>query len=223
MATRYFCLLAFLLLSFSSQAQTSDKTGIFYLTNIEYKLNGRWSAYLENQWRSLNGFRKFYYYELKGGVTYKINKNYSVTLGTGVYETFADGDGFEGHTRQAENRIWEQFNMDHNLSIVEIEHRYRVEQRFKSKYENRFRYRLKADVPINSRKIEPKTLFASVFNELFFTDVAPNFSRNRFQAGAGYQFTETMSLNAGWLRQVDFSKTSTRKKNYIYTAISIDI
>ena len=201
------------------KAQTSQDVGLFHTTDISHEFNDKWSVYVENQWRSLDGFQKFYYYELKGGVTYALNDNFSLTLGTGIYETFREGPEFENYSKQFENRIWEQLDMSQELSIIDFSHRYRIEQRFKGGYENRFRYRLKAEVPINSREIEVNTFYAVAYDELFFTDQAPNFSRNRFHLGAGYQLSESVGVNAGWLRQVDFSENSTRKKSYIFTAL----
>jgi hypothetical protein len=117
-------------------------------------------------------------------------------------------------------RLWQQFVMDQKLSIVKIEHRYRVEQRFKDNFENRFRYRLKTSVPLNKREITANTLYLSVYNELFFTDQQPHFSRNRFQAALGYAFTKKFSIESGWLKQVDFNKDNTRKKNYFLLSVS---
>lgn len=223
MTYRILLFLGLLFYESMAYSQSNERTGVFYLTKIGHKFSNRWSAYIENQWRSLDGLQKFYYYELKGAATWTLNKNYSFTLGTGIYETFGSGAEYEDYSKQFENRIWQQVAMKHRLSVIKIEHRYRIEQRFKSGYENRFRYRLKADVPLNSRKIQPKTFFVSVYDELFFTGDIPNFVRNRFQFGAGFVFSDAVNINMGWLRQVDFSRESMRKKDYVYTALSIRI
>ena len=201
-------------------AQEKSSMGSWTTLNAKHKFDDKWSAYMELQGRSLALYDRFYYYEWKGGATYAINQNYSFTLGTGLYNTFNEGPEFEDYAKQKEFRIWEQFNMEHNLSIAEIEHRYRVEQKFTDKYANRFRYRLNVNIPLNHLKMYPKTLYLSTYNEVFFNDKLPHFSRNRFQAGAGYIFSEKLTVQAGWLRQVDFSKTGERRKNYLFGSVA---
>lgn len=74
--------------------------------------------------------------------------------------------------------------VQYESSIVhnDIEHRYRIEQRFTDSYANRFRYRLNISVPLNNLKMESGTLYASVYNDYKL----PHFSRNRFHAGRIY-------------------------------------
>ncbi len=200
--------------------QSSNKTGSWTTLNGKISGNEKWSGYVEFQLRSLSLYDRFYYYELKGGATYSLNKNFSFTLGTGLYNTFNEGPEFENYSKQTEVRVWEQFVMKQQLSIIDIEHRYRIEQRFTEKFSNRIRYRLNASVPLNNNKIEPRTVYAVVNDELFFTDKVSHFSRNRFQAGAGYVFSENFSAQVGWLKQTDFVKDRERRKNYFFTSLS---
>lgn len=188
--------------------------------NAKVSGNEKWSGFAEFQMRSLSLYDRFYYYELKVGATYSPNKSYSFTLGTGLYNTFNEGPEFDDYSKQKEIRVWEQFIMKQQLSIIDIEHRYRIEQRFTEKYANRFRYRFNVSVPLNNLKMEPRTIYATAYNELFFTDKLPHFSRNRFHAGAGYVFNEKLSLQAGWLKQVDFLKNNERRKSFLFTSFS---
>lgn len=110
--------------------------------------------------------------------------------------------------------------MNQQLSLIEIEHRYRIEQRFTEKYSNRFRYRLNVSVPLNNIKMDPRTVYAVANNEVFFTDKLPHFSRNRFHAGAGYIFSDHLTVQAGLLRQVDFLENTERRKNFLFTSVS---
>lgn len=206
----------------SAYAQEKD-WGTWTTLKLKGVANDKWSAYTEFQLRSLSPADKFYYYELKVGATYSFLEKYSFTLGTGLYNTFSEGPGFDGYSKQKEFRVWQQFISDQKLSIVEIEHRYRVEQRFKDTYDNRFRYRLSASVPINKKEITAKTLFATVYDEVFFTDDLPHFSRNRFHLGAGYLFNKNTTLQMGWLRQIDFLEDRQRRKNYFFTSLSFTL
>ena len=197
--------------------------GSWTTLNLKYKPNDTWSAYGEFQARSLQLYDMFYYTEIKGGVTYSFLDDYSFTLGTGLYSTFKEGEDYHGYTKQQEFRVWQQFIAEQSISSVELEHRFRSEQRFTDSYANRFRYRLNASIPINKKKMEAKTLYASIYDELFFADKIPHFSRNRFQMGGGYIFNEQLTLQIGWLRQVDYLETDVRRKNYLFTSLSFTL
>lgn len=131
-------LLGSFLLSIITTGQHKD-FGSWNSVNLKVKLNDKWSTYTEFQWRSLKFYERFYYYEMKGGITYSFLPAYSFTLGTGLYNTFNEGEEYENYSRQKEVRLWQQFIMDQKISVIEIEHRYRAEQRFKESFENRFR------------------------------------------------------------------------------------
>lgn len=214
-----FALFAGLLFSMACMAQQKD-IGSWNSVKIKAGFNSKWSASTDFLLKSLSLYDRFYYYEIKGGITYSLLAHYSFTLGTGFYNTFNEGEKYEDHSRQKEVRLWQQFTMNQKLSVIEIEHRYTAEQRFRKSFENRFRYRLNVTVPINKREITNNTLFASVYDELFFSDHLPHFSRNRFQAGLGYAFTKNIYVQSGWLREVDFYEDQTPRKNYLMISFS---
>lgn len=203
----------------------SQNAGPGSWTTLNAKIPGKnkWSGYTELQLRSLGLYSRFYYYEIKGGVTYTPNAIIAFTFGTGVYNTFHGGPQYDDYKEQTEFRTWQQAVMNQTISSVQIQHRYRIEQRFTSTYANRFRYKLEASVPLNSRKIKPQTFYAVANNELFFGDKIPHFTRNRFYAGGGYVFSKNLAVQAGLLRQVDFLKQSTRRKNYFFTGFNITL
>jgi hypothetical protein len=97
-----------------------------------------------------------------------------------------------------------------------LEHRYRVEQRWvNGVYRNRFRYRINVFVPLNKTKIEAKTWFISVFDEVFLNNKVPNFERNRISAALGYQFDKSWILQAGWINQYNYSAAAKSDKDNI--------
>src|SRR5882724_1363758 len=149
-----------LLASFTASAQPSG-TGAWNVINTNLNLSSKWSVFNELQMRSQLFYKNQYYYEIKGGVSYSVNKNFSFLVGLGKYKTFSDGGNFKSPVAANEFRLWEQVTMNHYLERVKFEHRYRVEQRwFKNNgYRNRFRYRLNAVVPLNHKKMEPKTFY----------------------------------------------------------------
>jgi len=70
---------------------------------------------------------------------------------------------------------------------LKFEYRYRAQQQWTSNgFRNRFRYRLNTILPLKKKKVEPKTFYLNASNEIFYTDRAPYFERNRLFLGGGY-------------------------------------
>ena len=160
----------------------------------------------------------------KGGIQYKLDKNFSVLLGIGGYDTYQEDGNFKTPMVNDETRTWVQVTMNHNLARIKFEHRYRAEQRFTSSgYRNRFRYRLGLIVPLHKKVLEPKTVFAYAYNEVFFTNKAPYFERNRLSAGLGYGFNKIFTLQAGMLNQVDYKINKETSRNYLQVSMLFDI
>lgn len=215
----FFLFSFFFLNAFAQQKDLGSWTTI----KIEKEISSKWSAYTEFQSRSLSPYNRFYYYEIKAGASYVLNKKFQFTLGTGFYSTFEEGIDFDNYEKQNEFRIWEQFVFKQKISILNLEHRIRVEQQFKENYDNRFRYRFGTSIPINHSEIKAKTFYATINDEIFFNEDFSYFSRNRFYAGLGYEFSEKFSFQIGVLRQVDFSDAYTRRKNYLFTSWSVGL
>lgn len=198
--------------------------GSFNVINTKLILSEKWSLFNELQLRSQSFYDNHFYHEVKGGVSYAINKNFSLLLGAGKYITYSDGGSFKEPVSADEFRFWQQLTMNQYLERVKFEHRYRVEQRwFKTGYRNRFRYRLNAVVPINKSKMGPKTFYASSFNELFLTNKAPYFERNRFFAGGGYQFSKWLTVQPGYVYQFDFRNDEGRGKHFFQLTVMFEI
>lgn len=200
--------------SFNVKAQ-NNKTGTWGIVTVTLPGDSthRWGGYIELQTRTNTFFNQAFYYEVKGGISYDIAKNYTALIGTGRYITY-DYDELDEPPTVLETRLWEQMTVNQVLDRIKIEHRYRVEQRFfNTGYRNRFRYRLNLAIPINHRKVEAKTLYAATFNEIFLNNKIPHFERNRFYLGMGYQFDKSFSLQAGWMHQYNYSATSAGAKD----------
>jgi len=203
----------------TSDAQTPG-LGTWNVFNIRKTFDERWNAFFEAQARSQQLYHDFNYHEYKGGIGYNIAKQFNVVLAAGQYVTYAPTKNFDT-VINSEFRLWQQFTLTNNLNRVKIEHRYRIEQRWTSaQYRNRFRYRLNILIPVNKSKIDKGALYTSVSDEIFLTDKAPYFERNRFFAGVGYVFTDLFTLQTGFLRQYDYRLTGrSTAKNYLQTSL----
>src|SRR5690606_3151688 len=106
--------------------------------------------------------------------------------------------------------------LNHGSGRVYFNHRYRLEQRWLENmqsngngeavregftYLNRARYRLMVSIPLNNNTIEPNTLFASVYDEIFLgfgKNIALNIlDQNRLYGALGYQFNEAGNVQLG--------------------------
>jgi long-subunit fatty acid transport protein len=216
--------LAFILVFTATRLLAQNDLGTWNVININLKVNKKWNVFTEVQLRSLSFYDQYHYYEYKGGATYKINDNFSATTGIGSYNTFSEGGNFELPMQNKEIRTWGQINMKNPLEMVTFEHRYRAEQRFTSNgYRNRFRYRLGATIPLNSKKIAPKTVYALIWNELFFTDKEPYFERNRFFIGGGYEISKNIAFQAGYIHQFDYKINDETGRDFLNISLLYNV
>ncbi len=205
----------FFLILLSTQLATAQ-TGSWNILNAKLDLNQKWNLFGELQLRSLRFYDDFHYYEIKGGASYSISKTSSVSAGFGIFDTYSPEGNFKTPMVNDEWRSWIQFNMTQYEKRLKLEHRYRAEQRWTSNgFRNRFRYRLNTAFPLNNKKIEPGTYYLTASNEIFFTNRAPYFERNRAFLGAGYEFSSLFTLQAGYLHQFDYRINDETGRNFL--------
>lgn len=215
-------LAAILLLTAELSFGQKSHFGSWNVINTRVTLAPRWEAFNEMQLRSQSFYADHFYHEIKGGISYFLNKNFSVLMGVGKYHTYSDPGSFTKPVTGNETRFWQQLTMNNYLKKVKFEHRYRVEQRwFKTGYRNRFRYRLNAMVPIDKKK-SGKT-YVAAFNEVFLTNTEPHYERNRFFVGFGYKFNSWVSLQPGYVYQYDFRDDEGNGKHFFQLTLNIDI
>ncbi len=206
------------------QNSNFNDLGSWNILNVKVNLHPKWSFFLEPQLRSLSFYNQFHYYEYKTGLTYYLNKHFSLASGIGNYVTFSEGGNFKEPKKNDEIRTWIQVNMHQYLEFIKFEHRYRAEQRWTlNGFRNRFRYRINVIVPLNSKKVETKTIYITAWEELFFTDNAPFFERNRFFVGLGYEFTGSFSMQAGWINQFDYKINDEIGRNFLQVSLLFEL
>lgn len=207
-------------MSVHTHAQKDKTWGSWSIANVQYEFSPRWFAYVELQTRSQAMYNHFHYYEIKGGINYRINKNFIAFVGFGNYGTY-DWKNIRGAKTTDELRLWEQLVINQPLNRLKFEHRFRIEQAsINKKYRNRFRYRLNLIVPLNKKTVETNTVFVSAFDELFLTDTPPYFMRNRVYLGLGYQVTEFLTLQAGWINQFNYNLNAKGGKNNLLVSLN---
>ncbi|TGE28190.1 DUF2490 domain-containing protein [Hymenobacter metallicola] len=221
----------------AAHAQTPGPWGSWGIGTVVLpgSVEKKWGGYAEVQARSNRLFNQYFYNELKGGVSYNLDKNFTVLLGAGRYHTYD-----EPGPVNVEKRLWQQLVLSQFMDRLKLEHRYRVEQRWQTfptdggndstAFRQRLRYRLNAFLPLFHHTITDKTLFLSVYDEIFLNPRGPVFERNRVYAGVGYQFDKHLSAQLGWVRQANYTQprlqqgqivplTTSTKNNVVVTLI----
>ena len=179
--------------------------GSWSLINVKYNNSEKLSFFGEAQLRSLKFYNHFHYYEFKGGINYKVQKNVTATLAAGTYQTYKEGGDFVLPKNNDELRIWPQVTLNQTIGLIRVEQRYRAEFRFTSNgYRNRFRYRLGCSYPFGKERNGYKPFQVNASNELFFTDVQPYFERNRLSFSLNYKPSKTTTLQIGYIHQFDY-------------------
>ena len=98
------CVFLLLLTSQIAFSQKSD-FGSWNVINTKLILSEKWGVFNELQLRSQSFYDNHYYYEIKGGVSYSVNKNFTFLLGTGKYVTYTDGGRFRQNQSPQMNSV----------------------------------------------------------------------------------------------------------------------
>jgi hypothetical protein len=188
--------------------------GTWNIVHVRYGAHPSLTLFGEAQLRSLKFYDHFHYYEIKGGASWRLNDQISLTAGGGRYDTYQAGGDFRTPKAQGEIRTWAELGMKNSLGVLNFEHRYRAEQRYTTRgYRNRFRYRLGSSVPVLKEKTGSSELFISVWNEIFLTNRAPYFERNRVFGGLVLR-RGPFAWHAGFLHQFDYQLTDETGRSF---------
>jgi len=207
-----------------AQTRVDDtRLGNWNTLNFQYSFAPQWGFMIELQARLNQPFHRIFYYEQKGGLYFNINKNFQILVGTGHYATHDEYNFSDGPT-QREFRIWQQLTINQYLARLKFEHRYRIEQRFiNNAFAQRFRYRLNLGIPLNKETIETKTVYLAFFEELFLTNKAPYFMRNRAYGGIGYQVNKKIGFQIGITNQFNYDLKKSGGKNFLTLNMNIKL
>jgi hypothetical protein len=186
----------------------------------QYKFTKKFSTHLEVQWRGDANFEQNKQNLFRFGGIYHLNKKTTLSAGYGLIKTFKPSlnDFF------TENRAWEQIQYNHNWNENKntMSHRFRLEQRFvdnivlnsdddvvveATNYQNRLRYLNRNLFHLFNFNNNRNKAYAILQDELFFNlgDNKLNanfFDQNRFLAGFGINYENTIRLEIGYLNHL---------------------
>ncbi|MBW8360685.1 MAG: DUF2490 domain-containing protein [Kaistella sp.] len=217
--------LVILFIFFKIPAQQNHISSFSALT-VTYKFHPKFFLYAEGQLRGIEDYSYPDYYEIKGGIGYNLTKNHKPFVGIGRYGNYKNQ-----LMDKEEFRVWLQDVIDLKAGKFKIENRFRAEKSWFYEPQDdlhsgriRLRYRMNISVPLNAKSVKPGTVFANVYDEVFFvTTENPLFARNRVYGGFGYQIDETFGMASGYLWQREFAQSGNKNLHFLYLALNITI
>jgi hypothetical protein len=200
---RLCCFLLLLLVTANSHAQKTDM-GNWFIYFGNQKINKRLNWHNEVQYRNFNFAGDLEQLLIRTGLGYDLSENNNnILLGYGYIHSEPYIAGTEDKLKTDEHRIFQQFITKQQFGRVNIQHRYRVEERFlKDDFKMRLRYSLSLNIPINKKVMEKNTIYASAYNEIFINTKQNQFDRDRIYGGIGYCFSKNIKMEAGVMSQM---------------------
>jgi len=215
---KFYFFIAFLIVSNIALSQVKQNTGWFASFNT-IKLNKSLSIHAEFQLRSTDDWQQVQTVLPRVGLNYHFKPNQSFTLGYAYIPNRVSIGG--ASALLAEHRIFQQYLVSHKAWTATVAHRLRLEERFvpiptledgeveKSgdRYSTRFRYFIRAIIPLSNQRPFEKGMFTALQNELFLNvsnkenvnDQA--FDQNRVYGAIGYRVSKKFDIEAGWMLQ----------------------
>ena len=208
-------------LASAQNARISDRNSIgWYNYSGLFKLNDKFGIHTEYQWRREKIISNWQQSVAKVGLNYQLHPNVQLRLGYGWIETFPYGDIPINALGKdfTEHRMFEMASISDKVSLVDLSHRFMLEQRWVGRYSsaeltredaytysNRFRYMFRMQMPLKGTTIADKTPYIAVYDEIligFGKNVNENiFDQNRFGALLGYSLNKTFKIEAGYINQ----------------------
>lgn len=211
--------------------------------NYEIEYQNRRISDADNQAtdRSANPFAHFQTHFVRPWLYYQPNPNVRFSLSpVAWFGTWSYPNGKLANFTP-EYRITPQVTLFQTIGRVSFQHRFRYEFRFLGKaftdkeqinyltggggYEGfsdntkgRFRYLLRANILLNSEKMQPKTIYSANWDEVFVStgEKVTNtnlLDQNRVFIGLGYKFDGHYRVEAGYINQTIFKFNNANKNN----------
>ncbi len=190
-----------------THAQSSD-FGSWYNYFGNKVLNDRFNVHHEVQYRNYNFGGDLEQLMLRTGLGYTFNSKINFLLGYGFIRSENYILGEEDKAIINEHRIFQQFITKQRLGRLNLQHRYRFEQRFignDNTYRSRLRYFLGVTIPLNNKEMIDKTVYLSGYNEIFVGNKGNFFDRNRIYGGVGYKLNASLRFELAYMNQLTTS------------------
>lgn len=209
------------LTSLAQNTRINDRNTIGWYNYFgTFKLDKKFSLHTEYQLRRSNFITDPQQGLLRLGVNYQLNAKVQLRLGYAWIETHPYGDiPINSYGKDfTEHRSFQAMTITDKVSIVDLSHRFMLEQRWVGRHSNanlstedefpllhRLRYMMRLQIPLKGKSIESKTPYLAMYDEIFLGfggNVNENiFDQNRFGLLLGYKLNNTVRIEAGYLNQ----------------------
>lgn len=204
----------------NNRLNTHETIGWFSY-NGTFKFSAKTGLHTEYQWRRDKYIQYWQQGLFRVGVNYQLNPRVLFRVGYANAETYPYGQipiNPLGRTF-TEHRLFQMAQLSHKEGIVDLSHRFMLEQRFVGRYTSanvqhqdqypllhRLRYMFRMQVPLKGKEIKDKTPYLAAYNEVligFGKYVNANvFDQNRLGILLGYRFSKSFRLEGGYLNQI---------------------
>lgn len=185
-----------------------------------FKLGKKLGLHTEYQHRRLDFVKDKQQNLLRLGINYQLHPKVQARLGYALIETFPYGEIPLNALGKdfTEHRSYQMATITDKVSIVDLSHRFMLEQRWVGRYSNgnlakeddftffnRLRYMVRFQIPLNRKTVTDKTAYLALYDEVligFGKNVNENiFDQNRLAILVGYRFSPVVRIEAGYLNQ----------------------
>lgn len=201
-------LIILFLIIYSTTAQETgeDKLGAWYMYSGTHRVSDKLSIKSGAQIREYETTNNLNTLLLLTGLSYKVNSNIVTTMGYGYLNFDSSYFDLPDENNTNEHRLFEQVSLKNKIWKLQLEHRYRLEQRFldyseRKDTQHRTRYRLQVTLPLND------TFFVNIYDEIFLNLQNDIFSQNRLYTALGMKINKNSKIQFGYLKN-NFSKAS---------------
>jgi len=198
-----FLIFLFGLSCFNGLAQSSDLGNwLIYFGNKQ--IDKKWNWHHEAQYRNYNALGDLEQLLLRTGIGYNLSENNNnVLLGYGFIHSQNYLPETEGKVNIDEHRIFQQFITRQSFGRVNLQHRYRFEQRWieGQDFRLRFRYFLALNIALTKPEMTDGAFYFSSYNEIFLNNDSPVFDRNRLYVGLGFRLSNLARFEMGYMNQ----------------------
>jgi hypothetical protein len=228
----YVLVVGVLCLSFASIAQPQDREIVnqslqWFSAASNVKLSSRYTWYVEGQFRFADDFDPMQF-QIRTAIDVTLSKHWVVTPGYVYTWNPLYGKQPGSIPQNNEHRLYGQLVYKHKFKTINLNQRIRAERRYiqqqgegtpYDKIQYRIRYRFMATMPFKGEKIEGKSWFGSVYDEVFLSWGKPvtfhEPDQNRIFAGVGYQFNPSFNILAGPLYQMLIKSNGAKQENNV--------
>lgn len=215
-------LLAFVLSTDAlGQRVTDHNTNLWISHWGDHRIANRWSFHTEGHWRRADLGATWQQLLLRPAVNFHLGDAVMLTAGYSFYNNYSYG-AHPAPYRTWEHQAWEQLQLSQSIGRLRVHHRYRIEQRSiaivtpdpsnpskgrldRYTYQNRFRYRVWATLPLGSKSAQPGRFSLNLYDEVFLnfgsSDRIDFIQQNRISALLGYRLNASTNLLLGYLLQ----------------------